>query len=119
MSTIKVNTIQDTAGVQRYLGRAWANWNADTVAIRSSGNISSITDHGVGLFSLNLSSSFTTAEDSACSTGAFDTYGASGNTPNTFANNQAGQRTTSLIAYSSFYTTTFYDATYCSVICVA
>lgn len=35
--------------------RAWVNFNGTgTVAIRSSGNVSSITDNGVGLYTMNL-----------------------------------------------------------------
>ena len=41
-----------------YAARAWVNFNGSgTVAIRSSGNVSSITDNGTGDFTLN----FTTA----------------------------------------------------------
>lgn len=41
-----------------YACRAWVNFNGDgTVAIRASGNVSSITDHGAGDYSAN----FTTA----------------------------------------------------------
>lgn len=58
MSTIKVNAIQDTAGVERYMARAWVNFNGTgTVAIRASGNVSSITDNGAGDYTVN----FTTA----------------------------------------------------------
>jgi hypothetical protein len=52
-------TIQDSAGTQ--IGtfcRAWVNFNGTgTVAIRSSFNVSSITDGGVGIYTVN----FTTA----------------------------------------------------------
>jgi hypothetical protein len=41
-----------------YLARAWVNFNGTgTVAIRASGNVSSITDNGTGLYTVN----FTTA----------------------------------------------------------
>jgi hypothetical protein len=41
-----------------YACRAWVNFNGTgTVAIRASGNVSSITDNGVGLYTVN----FTTA----------------------------------------------------------
>ena len=41
-----------------YAARAWVNFNADgTVTIRASGNVTSITDDGVGRFTMN----FTTA----------------------------------------------------------
>lgn len=58
MSTLRVNTLQDTAGVERYLARAWVNFNGTgTVAIRAAGNVSSITDNGTGDYTAN----FTTA----------------------------------------------------------
>jgi len=42
--------------------RAWVNFNGtNTVAIRASFNVSSITDEGVGKFTLNFSSSLTDA----------------------------------------------------------
>ncbi len=55
MSTIKVNAIQGTDGVERYTARAWVNFNGTgTVAIRAAGNVSSITDIGVGQYTVNF-----------------------------------------------------------------
>lgn len=55
MSTLRCNAIQDTAGVERYLARAWVNFNGTgTVAIRAAGNVSSITDNGAGDYTLNF-----------------------------------------------------------------
>ena len=49
-------TVQDSAGTQ--IGtfcRAWVNFNGTgTVAIRASFNVSSITDNGVGTYTVNL-----------------------------------------------------------------
>jgi hypothetical protein len=51
-----VPTVVGTAPI--YMCRAWVNFNGTgTVAIRASGNVSSITDNGVGDYTLN----FTTA----------------------------------------------------------
>lgn len=51
----KVLTAGNVAGM---LCRAWVNFNGTgTVAIRASGNVSSITDNGIGLYTVN----FTTA----------------------------------------------------------
>lgn len=58
MSTLKVNTLQNTSGVEVYTCKAWVNFNGSgTVAIRGSGNVSSITDNGTGNYDIN----FTTA----------------------------------------------------------
>lgn len=58
MSTIKCTTIQNLSGVEVYTCKAWVNFNGSgTVAIRASGNVSSITDNGTGDYTVN----FTTA----------------------------------------------------------
>lgn len=66
MSTIKTNTLQNVAGtlsvpvdtVVQGSAKAWVNFNGTgTVAIRAAFNVSSITDNGVGDYTVN----FTTA----------------------------------------------------------
>jgi hypothetical protein len=55
MSTIKVTTIQNLSGVEVYTAKAWVNFNGTgTVAIRASGNVSSITDNGTGDYTVNF-----------------------------------------------------------------
>lgn len=55
MSTLRVNTLQNTSGVEVYTAKAWVNFNGTgTVAIRASGNVSSITDNGVGIYTINF-----------------------------------------------------------------
>ena len=45
-----------TGSAPSYSARAWVNFNGTgTVAIRSSGNVSSITDNGVGMYTVNFS----------------------------------------------------------------
>ena len=63
MSTIKVNTIQDTSAAnsstpqQLLNGRAkvWWNYNLQTPAVTNSFNISSITDNATGQYTANFS----------------------------------------------------------------
>ena len=56
IDSAQVPTISGTAPL--YMCRAWINFNGTgTVAIRGSGNVSSITDNGVGDYTVN----FTTA----------------------------------------------------------
>lgn len=58
MSTIKVNNLQTTNGVDLYISRAWASWDGTgTVSIFASGNVSSITDNGTGLWTVNFTNS--------------------------------------------------------------
>ena len=62
MSTAKFNQWQNPDGSENYKCRAWVNFNGTgTVAIRASGNVSSITDNGTGQYTVN----FTTAMQDA------------------------------------------------------
>jgi hypothetical protein len=56
IDSASIPTISGTAPL--YMARAWVNFNGTgTVAIRASGNVSSVTDNGTGDYTLN----FTTA----------------------------------------------------------
>jgi hypothetical protein len=55
MSTLKVSTLQNLSGTEVYTCKAWVNFNGTgTVAIRGSGNVSSITDGGAGIYTVNF-----------------------------------------------------------------
>ena len=59
MSTLRVNTLQTQAGVEVYTAKAWVNFNGTgTVAIRAAGNVSSITDNGTGIYTVNFTTPF-------------------------------------------------------------
>ena len=76
MSTLKVNAIQNTSGVEKYLASAWVNFNGTgTVAIRASGNVSSITDNGTGDYTINFTTSFADANYSLSLTGGRSAIG--------------------------------------------
>ena len=70
MSTLKVNTIQNTSAahsstpeqIAQGRAKAWVNFDGEnTVAIRDSFNVSSITDTGTGQYTINFSSAMTNA----------------------------------------------------------
>ena len=70
MSTLKVATIQDTSGnnsstpsqVAQGRAKAWVNFNGEnTVAIRDSFNVSSLTDNGTGNYTVNFSTAMANA----------------------------------------------------------
>lgn len=80
MSTIKVNTIQNTGGVEQYLAKAWVNFNGSgTVAIRAAGNVSSITDNGAGDYTVNFTTSMADVNYAAVVTAGGAGTAASGN----------------------------------------
>ena len=73
MSTLKVGTIQNTSGVEVYTAKAWVNFNGTgTVAIRASGNVSSITDNGTGDYTVNFTNAMADANYSAVATSSTD-----------------------------------------------
>lgn len=52
-----------------YAARAWVNFNGTgTVAIRASGNVSSITDNGTGSYTINFSTALSNASYSLVAT---------------------------------------------------
>lgn len=71
-----------------YSARAWVNFNGTgTVAIRASGNVSSITDNGVGDYTVNFTSAMSDANYATVGTASRSAYNAANN-PGGF-----GQRT--------------------------
>ena len=59
MSTLRVNTLQNAAGTGQPAmsgaAKAWVNFNGTgVVAIRASFNVTSITDGGTGLYTVNF-----------------------------------------------------------------
>jgi len=77
MSTLRVNTLQTQAGVEVYTAKAWVNFNGTgTVAIRAAGNVSSITDNGVGNYTVNFTNAMPDVNYAAVGSGFRSTLGA-------------------------------------------
>ena len=67
-----------------YACRAWVNFNGTgTVAIRASGNVSSITDNGTGDYTVNFTTAMPDANFSAVNTGGDTGAGVGGRNYNT------------------------------------
>jgi len=82
-------TVSGTAPI--YPCRAWVNFNGTgTVAIRGSGNVSSITDNGTGDYSVNFTTAMLDANYTAVTGGGIDNYGTS------FANPRQGPTTSNI-----------------------
>lgn len=61
MSTIKVDNLQTTSGAGLYPAKAWAVLDGTgVVSLTADANVSSLTDNGIGTYTLNYSSSFST-----------------------------------------------------------
>ena len=69
MSTLRVTTLRTQAGVEVYTAKAWVNFNGTgTVAINSSGNVTSITDNGTGDYTVNFTVAMVDANYSVSTT---------------------------------------------------
>jgi hypothetical protein len=67
INSAQVPTVSGTAPL--YMARAWVNFNGTgTVAIRASGNVSSITDNGVGDYTVNFTTAMSDANYSGVAT---------------------------------------------------
>jgi hypothetical protein len=103
MSTLKVNTLEEATagGATFFTAKAWVNFNGiGTVAIRQSGNVSSISDMGTGNYIVN----FTAALPSASYAETFgDTSGINGHiVPFILATNFATYKTASSFRYLAY-----------------
>jgi hypothetical protein len=77
--------------------RAWVNFNGTgTVAIRASGNVTSITDNGTGDYTVNFTTSMPDANYAVAGQGQYDTTSTSTNNTGTSVS-----RTASAISASS------------------
>lgn len=84
MSTIKANQWLNSDGTENYKCRAWVNFNGTgTVAIRASGNVSSITDNGTGDWTVNFTNALADANYSVSISGKLDDTNGDGNVPGT------------------------------------
>jgi hypothetical protein len=75
MSTLRVNTIQNAAGSGtpsiNGLATVWVNFDGSgTIAIRGSFNVTSLTDIGVGRYTVNFTNALSTANYSAVTSNA-------------------------------------------------
>ena len=73
-TTLNTDEIVDTSSSQ--ICKAWVNFNGTgTVAIRDSYNVASITDNGVGVYTVNYTNAITAGNAVVASTGESNTQG--------------------------------------------
>ena len=100
MSTIKVDNLQTTGGAGLYPARAGVNFNGTgTVAIREDGNVSSITDNGTGIYTVNFTSALSDANYASVNTVGFSNSGANFTMPITPSN---GSPTASALPFRNY-----------------
>ena len=105
MSTLRVNNLTDTSGTAANLGipgaaKAWVNFDGTgTVSIRSSYNVSSITDEGTGRYTINFTNAFTDTNYAECFAFSGDSNG--GNLIRSYLGASEINKTTSSIQIQS------------------
>lgn len=73
INSAQIPTVSGTAPL--YMCRAWVNFNGTgTVAIRASGNVTSITDNGTGIYVVNFITAMPDATFSAVASQSTDGY---------------------------------------------
>lgn len=103
------NALRATGSAPVYACRAWVNFNGvGTVTIRASGNVSSITDNGVGLYTVNFTTAlqdvnYATAQSHASTAGSvvLTTYATTSLAVETY-NNSATLTDRSVVCVSVF-----------------
>ena len=91
-----------------YLCRAWVNFNGTgTVAIRASGNVTSITDNGTGDYTVNFTTAMTDANYTANTTSRRSN---AANDPQGIATVYGGTTYSTAISTSSVRVTTGYTS---------
>ena len=113
MSTLKVNTLEEatSGGATFYTAKAWANWTQHgTHTLYNSGNVSSVTDGGVGITTANFSNSLSA---STYSIGL--AAGAATNDPFRVMGVYTGKTTSSVQTASVYYGNSRYDNIYNSI----
>jgi hypothetical protein len=108
LSEIRATTISDAAGTGpatltgQYAAKAWVNFNGSgTVAIRESGNVSSITDNGTGDYTVNFGSAF--ADANYCVASILGYTGANSGSDVLIHLNNATAPTSSLVRLANSY----------------
>ena len=97
-----------------YMARAWVNFNGTgTVAIRASGNVTSITDLGVGQYAVNITTAMPDASYSVCLSTS-DAGGGGASSMYAYVADNAVPRTASAFRIYSLIAngSTFFDAQY-------
>jgi hypothetical protein len=97
--------------------RAWINFNGTgTIAIRGSGNVSSITDNGTGNYAINLTTAMPDTNYTVCSSTSQDN---TNNTYNTFTTQLRTDSSTSSVGILSGYNPAGPQALDCLIVSVA
>ena len=118
MSTLKVNTIQNTSAahsstpeeIAQGRAKAWVNFNGTgTAAINDDFNISTITDNGTGDFTISFTSALSNANYAVVACNGRQTSGNSTNSFTILVAEENTAKTTGLFRIVSLGTNTYFN----------
>lgn len=96
MSTNIFNKWQNPDGTENYKCRAWVSFNGiGTISIYASGNVSSITDHAVGNYTVNFASAMIDPAFAVAGSAATDSSGV--NIPAAFMTNNRSSSSVNIL----------------------
>lgn len=110
-STQIASALNASGSAPIYACRAWVNFNGTgTVAIRASGNVTSITDNGTGDYTVNFTTAMADANYATALSASMDSTSA----PGTATERTSGRTSSSFRFYTSNATTTLLDSPFVS-----
>jgi hypothetical protein len=110
LGTAKVTTLADSAGantstpaaIAAGIAKAWVNFNGTgTVAIRASYNVSSITDNGVGDYTVNFTTAMVDANYASCVNSGNNAGGGQGSWTTAFSVAASTSSSLRVVAFST------------------
>jgi len=73
MSTLKVDTWQNSSGLENFPCTAWVNFDGNLITIRDSGNVSSVVENATGDFTINFTNAMSNINYAIVATRATNT----------------------------------------------
>ena len=117
INSAQIATVSGTAPL--YMCRAWVNFNGTgTVAIRASGNVSSVTDNGTGDYTVNFTTAMPDANYNAVSMGQRNDFNNGDMNISIYGNVYGSAITTSSIRVNSAHASS-YTLSDALTVCVA
>ena len=115
-STQIASALNASGSAPIYACRAWVNFNGtSTVAIRASGNVSSITDNGVGDYTVNFTTAMPDANYAVMGTAQISSFAGTGYLGYSVSISSTSPTTSAVRVLTSSYAAGVYDASIVNV----
>jgi len=114
-NTERLDITSDGRGLSQFTAKAWINFNGTNMSTRDSHNVSSLTDNGTGLYSVNFANNLANAD--FCSLGNSTKSGGSATGSNSSLSYVGEGRSTNYVGMETYRSdgTTHRDSTFINV----